>query len=211
MTLLTGALLRGIRPDLPKERANITAAKLEIACVRFDISSPLRVAHLLAQLAHESGLNPQVENLNYSAARLRAVWPNRFNLVTSYQYQYQPEKLANFVYANRLGNGDVSSGDGWRYRGRGLIQTTGRENYRWTGEMIGFDLVKDPSLLLQIGVSCLAAGAYWSRRGVNRFADADDLDRVTTAVNGGINRETNGYYQRGKYLRTAKYLLGVTK
>ena len=106
------------------------AGPLNAAMERFEINTPPRVAAFLAQVAHESGeLARLVENLNYTAARLVAVWPTKFPTVEAAQpYERNPERLANRVYAKRLGNGDTASGDGWRFRGRGLIQLTGRNH-----------------------------------------------------------------------------------
>ena len=92
-------------------------------------------------------------------------------------YAHQPEKLANYVYARRLGNGDIASGDGWRFRGRGLLQTTGRGNYRSTGRALGLDLEAEPELLQQPGPAALAAAHFWSSRGLNELAD--DRNDVT--------------------------------
>ena len=97
---------------------------------KYDIVTPKRLAAFLAQTAHESaGFTAVRENLNYSAQGLMKTWPARFNQTTAAAYARQPEKIANKVYANRMGNGDEASGDGWRYRGRGLIQFTGKANY----------------------------------------------------------------------------------
>lgn len=161
---------------------------------------------MLAQLAHESGFMPIAENLNYSAKRLMQVWPNRFPTLSSAQRcAGNPEALGNTVYAGRLGNGGPESGDGYRYRGRGMIQLTGRANYRTYGPLVGFDLEGDPDLLLQYGVSALVAGAFWKARNLNRWADIDDVTSVTKLINGGLN----GLQERVVYLQRAKKALGI--
>ncbi len=153
-----------------------------------EINTPLRVAHFMAQIGNETGgLQALVENLNYSADRLRQVWPSRFpDDATAQQYAHQPERLANFVYANRLGNGDTASGDGWRYRGRGYIQLTGRGNYRTYGAAAGIDAEADPDIVADPVSGFVFACAYWKGAGVNQLADTDDVERVTRRVNGGV-------------------------
>ncbi|THF70527.1 glycoside hydrolase family 19 protein [Deinococcus sp. Arct2-2] len=204
--MITKELLLKIRPDQSPRKAEVAAEKLAWALPQYQIDTPLRVAHMLAQLAHESGFMPISENLNYSAKRLPQVWPTRFTTLASAQrYAGDPEALGNFVYAGRLGNGGPESGDGYRYRGRGMIQLTGRENYRTYGKIIGFDLERDPDLLLQYGVSALAAAAFWKAHGLNRWADIDDVTSVTRIINGGLN----GLQERVVYLQRAKKALGI--
>lgn len=132
---------------------------LNQAMARFRIDTPARVAAFLAQIAQESGqLNKLVENLNYSAKRLMEVWPNRFpDMDKANRYANNPEKLANYVYASRLGNGNEASGDGWAYRGRGLIQITGRGNYRSVASALGLPLEAQPELLEQALPAALSA------------------------------------------------------
>ncbi|MFB9994064.1 glycoside hydrolase family 19 protein [Deinococcus oregonensis] len=204
--MITKELLLKIRPDQSPVKAVVAAEKLAWALPQYQIVTPLQVAHILAQLAHESGFMPVAENLNYSAKRLPQVWPSRFKTLASAQaYAGNPAALGNFVYAGRLGNGGPESGDGYRYRGRGMIQLTGRENYRTYGKIIGFDLERDPDLLLQYGVSALAAGAFWKAHNLNRWADADDVAGVTRIINGGLH----GLAERTTYLRRAKAALGL--
>lgn len=200
--MITADLVQALNPRHPK--ADIAAAKLQMAADKFGITSPLRLAHWLAQLAHESGLVPVEENLNYSANRLCQVWPNRFpTLGIAQQCAYNPMGLANVVYGGRLGN--MAAGDGYKFRGRGLIQLTGRANYALYGPLVGFDLVSDPDLLLQYGVGALVAGAYWQRHNCNAAADRDDLITITRAINGG----TNGLEDRRRLLSIAKRVIGI--
>jgi putative chitinase len=161
---------------------------------RFDITSAARMAAFLAQIAHESGqLTRLAENLNYAAKRLMQVWPNRFpTLEKAQQYERNPEKLANCVYAKRLSNGDEASGDGWRYRGRGIIQLTGRGNYRAAAMGIGLPLEDEPDLLLQPGPAALSAAWFWKSHGLNELADdqnddndIEDFRTITKRINGG--------------------------
>jgi len=163
-------------------------APLEETFAKYDISTPVRQAYFIGQCAHESN-NFQVlqENLNYSAARLMAVWPSRFpNINVANQYANNPEKLADYVYAGRLGNGNEESGDGWRYHGRGLIQLTGKDNYANCGSGLGVDLLSSPSMLIDPQYAALSAGWFWNKKGLNALADAGDLDTMTKRINGGL-------------------------
>lgn len=165
------------------------AAPLLAAASRWQIDTPLRLAHWLAQLGAESSFVPQTENLNYtSPERICQVWPSRFpRLADALPYVRNPAALANKVYAERMGNGSTASGDGWRYRGRGFIQNTGKGQYAALSEALGVDLLHDPDGLLELLVAAHAAGWYWHSRGINKHADTDDLEAVTRAVNGGLN------------------------
>lgn len=142
----------------------------------------------LAQLAHESAMfERMVESLNYTkAAQIRRTWPKRFaNNSAAVAFVRKPERLANFVYANRLGNGDAASGDGWKYRGRGLIQVTGKDNYSDAGEALGLPLLEEPELLEEPVRAADAAGWFWKSHGLNRFAS--NINDCTRAINGGLN------------------------
>ena len=142
-------------------------------------------AHFVAQVLHESGgLGRLVENLNYSAERLCAVWPKRFpNPDRARPYARNPEGLANYVYGGRMGN--IDPGDGWRYIGRGLIQITGRSNYELIAELTGMDVVTTPDLLTEPNAALLSALAWWGES----LPEADDMsvEQVTRVVNGGLN------------------------
>lgn len=167
---------------------------LHAAMSRYDIDTPERAAAFIAQIAHESAdCTRLVESLDYSAPRLAIVWPSRFPTIESARpYAHSPERLANVVYARRLGNGDVASGDGWRFRGRGLIQLTGRANYQQSGLAIGLNLTADPDVVATPQVAALTAAQFWHSRGLNALADnraddddIDDFARITTIINGG--------------------------
>lgn len=189
---LTAAKLKTLMPLCPDPKAWVRP--LNAAMKRFEISTPARAAAFLAQAAHESGqLRWLVERLGYSAPRLMAVWPRRFpTLAIALAYANAPERLANFVYANRLGNGDVASGDGWRYRGRGIFQITGRGNYRRIGEALGLPLEDEPERVEQPEIAALTAAQFWQSRGLNELADdrsddndVTDFERICVLVSGG--------------------------
>lgn len=177
---------------------------------RYKIDSPVRVAAFLAQVGHESaGLKVLVENLNYSATGLAQTWPKRFRgadgkpNALAQNIQRKPELIANHVYADRLGNGPVDSGDGWKYRGRGLIQTTGKANYAKLGAAVGVDVVNDPDALLRPELACLSAGYFWDSRKLNTLADAGRFEDITRVINGG----TNGLADRLARWKRAKQVL----
>lgn len=169
----------------------------------YGIDTPLRQRHFIAQILHESAnLTAVRENLNYSAEALVRVFPKYFNVALAAQYARRPEKIANRVYANRLGNGDESSGDGYRYIGRGLIQTTGKTNYTATSQHIFGDnrLLKQPELLEEPNNAVASACYYWKSNNLNNFADKDDIVSITKRINGGIN----GLEDRKKYYNILK-------
>ena len=147
------------------------------------------------------------ENLNYSADGLLRVFPKYFTKETAAQYARKPEKIANKVYANRMGNGDEASGDGWRFKGRGAIGTTGRDNYKAyaDSEFCVGDLMSHPEWLAQSPGCYKSAMYFWWKNGLNQIADTDDVVKVTKRVNGG----TNGLAQRQYYYRMAKRVMGI--
>ena len=159
-------------------------------------------AHFVAQVLHESGgLGRLVENLNYSAERLAAVWPRRFPTADRARpYARDPERLANYVYADRMGN--TEPGDGWAFRGRGLIQITGRDNYELIAELTGMDVVTTPDLLTEPNAALLSALAWWGES----VPDAESLsvEQVTRRVNGGLN----GLADRQRLFDVALRVLG---
>jgi len=156
---------------------------------RFDINTPERQAAFLGQCGHESGgFKTLQENLNYSAEGLQKTWPKRFPaLADAEPYARQPEKIANKVYAGRNGNGDEASGDGWRYRGRGCIQLTGKANYSAAGDALDVDLLADPDIVATSQYAALTAGWFWSIHDLNPLADARDDLAITKKINGGTN------------------------
>jgi putative chitinase len=154
----------------------------------YGINSPLRIAHFMAQIEHESGLKPISENLNYSQAGLLATFGKYFNNSPNDAklYARQPEKIANRVYANRMGNGDEKSGEGWKYRGRGFLQITGKENYFNLANDTDIDCLKNPDLLLEEPNAMISALWFWKKKGLNIFADEDNLSTITKRINGGF-------------------------
>ena len=154
--------------------------------VKYDIGTPKRQAAFIGQCAVESANFTRLqENLNYSAQRLTQVWFSRFpNVSMAEPYAHNPEKLANFVYAGRMGN--LQDGDGWKFHGRGLIQLTGRENYANCGSGIGVDLIDNPDLLLTPKYAVLSAGWYWNRKQLNLLADTQEYGVMTRRINGGL-------------------------
>ena len=156
---------------------------------RFDISNKYRIAAFLSQVAHESGgFKFVVENLNYSADALLRVFPKYFPTPEiANAYARQPERIANRAYANRMGNGDEASGDGWAYRGRGLIQLTGKNNYASFSLQMDNNCLVEPDLVAEPKLAALSAGWYWNSRNINPVADTDDVKEVTRLVNGGYN------------------------
>ena len=185
---------------LPRARpvAGIFLPALNRAMVRWKIDSRLRQSAFLAQVGHESGqLRTLVENLNYSADALVRTWPSRFTAKTAGAYARQPEKIANSVYGGRMGNGPESSGDGWRYRGRGLLQVTGRSNYRETGAGLGLPLEQEPELLEQAEHAAQSAAWWWAKRGLNEMADAGRIRDIGSIINTGQPGKTpNGSAER---------------
>lgn len=159
---------------------------LAAAMEEFGIDTPKRMAMFLAQCAHESSyFRLTRENLNYSADGLRKIFPKYFKDRDANDYNRQPEKIANVVYANRMGNGDEDSGDGWRFCGRGFIQLTGRSNYTACGAALNVDLIDNPQYLESPEGAARSAAWFWNKNGLNKYADADDIVGCTKRVNGG--------------------------
>jgi len=196
------------------ELADLQAAKVKdpakwleavrVTCREFEIDTPQRIAGFLAQTSHESGGYTMLsENLNYRAATLAACWPNRFAVlgpdkkpVKDAQGKLTPtavansiagkaELIANLVYSSRMGNGPAESGEGWKYRGRGLKQLTGKDNYARCGAALGLDLVGNPDLLLEPINAARSAGWFWKANSLSTFADAGDIKGMTKKINGG--------------------------
>lgn len=171
------------------------------------ISSRKELANLLAQVAHESGnFNTMEENLNYSAKRLAQVWPNRYADKNhnpnskALNIERNPEKIANDVYANRMGNGNSDSGDGYRYRGRGYIQLTGKSNYEMASKELQIDLVNKPDLAATPEIAAKVAVLYWETRVPD--SHKENVQQATKDINGGLNglkdrqEKYNEYYEK---------------
>jgi putative chitinase len=152
----------------------------------FDINTPQRISMFLAQIGHESGgLTKLHENLNYKAARLTQIFPKYFKDVDPDDYASNPEAIANRVYCSRMGNGDEHSGDGYRFRGRGAIQLTGRSNYTACGTDLEVDLIENPDWLETPEGAIMSAAWFWDQRDLNDYADKGDVLTVTKKINGG--------------------------
>lgn len=161
---------------------------INFVLIKYDINTPLRIQHFLAQVLHESGnLKVFSENLNYSENGLMTVFKKYFPTKEStIGYVRNPVKIANKVYSNRMGNGDELSGDGFKYKGRGAIQLTGKNNYSNISKDTGIDFVKRPELLETIEYALLSAGWYWNKAKLNQYADKDDIITITRKINGGL-------------------------
>lgn len=175
------------------------------------ITTVKRIAAFIAQCGHESaGWRYFSENLNYSERALNAVFGKYFKKSgrNPAHYARQPQKIANLVYANRMGNGNTASGDGWRYRGRGPIQLTGKNNYTSFSKDTGIDAVGDPDILTEsIEISLMAALWYWNTNNLNNYADKGDIKGLTKKINGGYI----GLEDRIHHYNDALKLLGASK
>lgn len=187
-----------------KDPANWLDAVVQ-TCLEFEINTAERIAAFLAQTAHESGgYTMLTENLNYRAATLAACWPTRFAVLgpdkkptkdaqgkliptaVANSIAGKPELIANLVYSSRMGNGPAESGEGWKYRGRGLKQLTGKDNYTRCGQALGLDLVSNPDLLLDPLPAARSAGWFWKTNNLSAFADSGDIKGMTKKINGGF-------------------------
>jgi putative chitinase len=171
---------------------------------KYGMNTPIRQASFIGQCQHESNnFRTLEENLHYSAAGLMRVWPSRFpSPYVADQFANNPEKIANKVYAGRMGN--TEEGDGWAYHGRGLIQLTGRDNYRNCGDALGLALITNPELLTMPKGAALSAGWFWNKHGLNELADAKDFETMTKRINGG----TLGLEDRISKINQALEVLG---
>lgn len=176
----------------------------------YEINTPQRIAAFIAQCSHESaGFMFLKENLNYKAATLRKIFPKYFPTdELAQRYASMPNKqeaIANKVYANRMGNGDEASGDGYRYCGRGLIQLTGKQNYSWFAASLGISVEEASEYLQTFEGAAQSACWFWETNNLNRFADAGDIKGLTKAINGGYI----GLEDRIKHYEHALHVLGV--
>lgn len=157
---------------------------------KYDINTPTRQAAFLGQTMHESGNYKTLsENLNYKPEALMRLWSSRFpDMDIAERYAHNPEKIANKVYAGRMGN--TEDGDGFKYRGRGIIQLTGKDAYKACGDAIGVDLVSNPDLVATPEYAALSGGWYWNKRGLNSLCDSlsdENMKELTRRINGGTN------------------------
>ena len=173
------------------------------------VNTPLRLAHFFAQMMHESNLKPIIEDLRYSSQTLARVFKKYFpTIALANEYAYKPEKIANRVYANRMGNGSTESGEPWKYIGRGFIQITGKDNYKMLSKDTGIDYVNNPDLLLNESDSMISALWYWGKINANTLADKDDLDSISDLINIGKKTkeygDSNGFKHRKECLAETK-------
>ena len=173
---------------------------------RFNITTNNQKAMFIGQCSHECGnFRTLEENLNYRAETLMKLWPKRFpSLEFAKQYEKNPKKIANSVYASRMGNRDEASGDGYRFRGRGALQCTGHSTYFHAGKALGVDFVMQPDLVATPKYAALTAGWFWDTHKLNPPSDALDYTKVTKIINGG----TIGLDDRIKHVQHALAVLG---
>jgi putative chitinase len=193
--------LKGHIPDAVIAMIPDTAAK-------FQINTPLRLAHFLAQCGHESGgFKATQENLNYSAKGLMGIFKKYFPTeAIANAYQRNPQKIANKVYASRMGNGDEASGEGYKFRGRGYIQLTGKENYTAFGKSIGEDIPSNPDVVAS-KYALLSAAWFFSKNGLHKMADEGASDTVVTKITKRVNGGTIGLPDRIKHFKEYYHLL----
>jgi putative chitinase len=197
-------------PSATERHRAAFAATFEALAAEFRLDQgPYRAEFFLAQLGHESaGLAILEERLNYRPERLLAVFPKYFKTYAEAKAcAADPSKLANRVYGNRMGNGPELSGDGFRYRGRGYIQLTGRDGYRAVGRIAGIDLENKPELVTDPAHALRCACAFWEWKGLHAAADKGDFKSVTRRINGGLN----GYQDRLNWLDKVRRTLRASE
>lgn len=183
-------------------------AQLPSVISTYKIDTALRLAHFLAQTGHESAQFKAVsENLNYGAKGLRGIFGKYFPTdALAAAYERKPEKIANKVYASRMGNGDEASGDGYKYRGRGYIQLTGKDNYKAFDATVPEDITANPDLVAT-QYPLLSAAWFWNKNGLNAIADKGADDATVTAVTKRVNGGTIGLPDRIKHFKEYHALL----
>jgi putative chitinase len=177
--------INAISPLVPTPVFNQIPSVIE----KFQINSPLRLSHFLGQVAHESGnFNYKIENLNYGSDGLSKTFPKYFNSDTAAACQRNPEKIANRVYANRMGNGDEASGDGFKFRGRGFLQITGKSNYVEFDKAVPENIIDNPNLIAD-KYPLFSAAWFWDSHKLNPAADEgighEAIIKITKVINGG--------------------------
>jgi putative chitinase len=204
--MITKEQIKESFPNSKDEIVQALVSSLDSLKSKYEINTPLRLAHFLAQCAHESGgFRVVEENLNYSADGLMKIFPKYFKDKDVSQYARKPEKIANVVYASRMGNGDTASGDGYRYRGRGLIQLTGKSNYTSFAADSGIKTEEAVAYLSTPKGAVESAAWFWRKNGLNKLADTDSVVAVTKKINGG----TIGLEDRQNHTEDFKEMLDV--
>lgn len=213
--MITGQQLKAICPNLKQERADVLAALMSKSFPKYEINTPARIQAFIAQVAHESGeFSIKTESMNYTTPeRICAIWPSRFNMdgsngkLNAHNYVKNQEKLANTVYSNRMGNGDAASGDGFRYRGGGNMQLTGKESYSAYAKFIGKEVGETADLVRSTDEYALDS-ACWEfaiDKKLNDEADRGEFITITKKINGG----TIGLEERQKYYARAKTHISI--
>lgn len=207
--MITLQLLQSICPKTKSSVLETYIDPLNVVCDYYEMFVNLkRASGFLAQIAHESGgFNFVMENLNYSKEGLRKIFPKYFpNDELASEYARKPEKIANKVYANRMKNGDELSGDGFKFRGRGLIQLTGRENYTKFAEALDMDIESTIAYLETPNGAVTSAGWFWDNNKLNQYCDRDDFITLTKRINGG----TIGLEDRKHHYHRALQYFGIS-
>lgn len=208
--LITFDQLKAIMPQARQQMLEHFLDEFNSQLPNYQINKPLRLAAFIAQGAHESGeLRELVENMYYSTPqRLMQVWPKRFPTTASaIPFTKNPEKLGNYVYANRLGNGNPASGDGYRFRGRGFYNGTGKDFYKKISDITGHDFVVSPDDLADPKFAVLSACEEWKANNLNKLADAQEFKQITKIINGAYT----GLDSRLVYYAKAKKAFGINK
>lgn len=200
---ITQALIRRVIPNVNRERLDEAVAAISMWAAHYGINTNERLAAFLANVMHESAnLNAMSENLNYSADGLRKTFPKYFKTAEdAAAYARKPQQIANRVYANRNGNGNEASGDGWRYRGRGLMQLTFKANYKSYGDSdlcIG-NPVTNPDIISKFPEAYKSAMWFFEKNGLNQLADKGDFEGIVKRINGGTNGLANRMYLWRKF------------
>jgi putative chitinase len=210
--MLTAEQLKKICPSLSADRALSIIGLINTICPKYDIDTPIRLQAFIAQVAHESGnFSIKTENMNYTTAqRIVDIWPSRFNLtgkdkLNANDYIKNPKKLANQVYAGRMGNGAPETGDGYRYRGGGFMQLTGKEAYQQYADYINKSVEETADLVRGTDEYALdsACWEYVINKKLNNLADERDFVAITKKINGG----TIGLTERLKYYKLAQQII----
>lgn len=203
---VTRDLIIAVAPNnkAPQRVADVLTANLE----RFHITTPERLAAFVAQAAHESNFEPVRENLMYrNPFRIKEIFKSGFKDLSiaeiTLRYVGKPVAIANRAYANRLGNGPEASGDGWKYRGGGIIQITGKNNYRDLSIASGIDYVKNPDLITELEGGNISGMWWWDAHGLNQYADARDFSKITRVINGVAMVGEDDRERRWKLARAA--------
>ena len=213
---MTGEQLKNICPNLGIDKANGLAILITELAIKYNCNTPKRLQAFVAQIAHESGeFSIRLENMNYTTpSRIVSIWSTRFNLdgsggkLNANNFIRNPQKLANSVYANRMGNGNAESGDGFTFRGSGYLQLTGRDSYKQYADYLKID-IKEVANLVQTTDRYALDSAFWEfciNKSLLDEADKEDFVTITKRINGGLI----GYDERVKYYnRAKKYIVTI--